>query len=109
MLPQYYMHHHEHIIIIIGIKSLFNSVIYLFQNQYDVSNLSHRGKLKRAVGQFTPHSWTQFKWGYMESFQQFFYVVLMSIFVSLFIVTPKPGSQFDARGIEGDERCDKTS
>ena len=41
-----------------------------------------RGKLKRAVGQFTPHSWENFQWGYTESLKRFLFVTAIIFFVS---------------------------
>ena len=40
-----------------------------------------RGKVKRVVGQFTPYSWTHYRWGYFGSFKRFSFVCLIVIFV----------------------------
>ncbi len=45
--------------------------------------LAHRGKMKRAVGQFTPYYWTNFQWGYTQSFTRFLFVFILAIIVSL--------------------------
>ena len=42
-----------------------------------------RGKVKRAVGQFTPYYWTSFQWGYTQSFTRFIFVFVLAIIVSL--------------------------
>jgi phosphatidylserine synthase 2 len=42
-----------------------------------------RGKLRRAVTQFTPYSWTSYRWGYTESFTRFCFVVATVIFWEL--------------------------
>lgn len=39
-----------------------------------------KGKLKRAVSQFTPHSWTHYRWGYTESFKRFCFVCIIATF-----------------------------
>lgn len=39
-----------------------------------------RGKIRRAVTQFTPYSWTPYRWGYTESFSRFCFVVVIVIF-----------------------------
>ncbi|KAK9728231.1 hypothetical protein K7432_001176 [Basidiobolus ranarum] len=37
----------------------------------------YRGKVKRTVQQFTPHSWTTFHWGATESFKNYVAVILL--------------------------------
>ncbi|XP_003385624.1 PREDICTED: phosphatidylserine synthase 2-like [Amphimedon queenslandica] len=44
---------------------------------------SLKGKIKRAVGQFTPYNWEQFSWGYTTSFTRFVFVVILTIFFLL--------------------------
>ena len=39
--------------------------------------------MKRAVGQFTPYYWTNFQWGYTQSFTRFLFVFILAIIVSL--------------------------
>ena len=41
------------------------------------------GKLRRAVTQFTPYSWTSYRWGYTQSLSRFIFVVIIVIFVSI--------------------------
>ena len=45
--------------------------------------LMSRGKLKRAVGQFTPYSWTSYQWGYSESLKRFSFVCIIVFIVSV--------------------------
>lgn len=42
-----------------------------------------KGKLKRAVGQFTPYSWTSYQWGYTDSFKRFVFVCGLIVLVSM--------------------------
>ncbi len=51
--------------------------------KYFLNVSDFRGKLKRAVGQFTPHSWDDFQWGYTDSFRNFFFVAGLTVFVSV--------------------------
>ncbi|KAJ3090084.1 hypothetical protein HK102_004705 [Quaeritorhiza haematococci] len=48
---------------------------YLAMKQYDWRSIreipTYRGKVKRALKQFTPHSWTTFKWGATRTFKSF--------------------------------------
>jgi len=39
--------------------------------------------VKRVVGQFTPYSWTHYRWGYFGSFKRFSFVCLSVVFVSV--------------------------
>ncbi|ORY00524.1 phosphatidyl serine synthase [Basidiobolus meristosporus CBS 931.73] len=39
----------------------------------------YRGKVKRTVQQFTPHSWTTFHWGATESFKNYAAVIVLMI------------------------------
>ena len=43
-----------------------------------------KGKLKRAVGQFTPYSWTTYQWGYTDSFKRFVFVCVLIVLVSIY-------------------------
>lgn len=43
---------------------------------------SFRGKVKRTVQQFTPHSWTKFEWGTTKKFKNYLAVIgLLFIFL----------------------------
>ncbi|KAI9148601.1 hypothetical protein H9P43_010082 [Blastocladiella emersonii ATCC 22665] len=44
---------------------------------------SYRAKVKRAVQQFTPHSWTKFEWGSTHSFSNYVVVMVLLFFVLL--------------------------
>ncbi|ORZ36429.1 phosphatidyl serine synthase-domain-containing protein [Catenaria anguillulae PL171] len=42
-----------------------------------------RSKMRRAVAQFTPHSWTKFEWGSTKSFKNYLAVIGLLFFVLL--------------------------
>lgn len=50
---------------------------YSFRGIKDIPTV--KGKLKRGVQQFTPHSWTKFEWGSAKSFSRF--VAIISLIV----------------------------
>lgn len=54
-----------------------------------------RGKLKRAVGQFTPYSWTVYQWGYTESFKRFSFVCVVIVIVSVLLSSIGRGWRWD--------------
>ena len=91
---------------IIGIKSLVNSVIYLFQPVRCIESFPQR--------QVEESSWSVHS-SQLDSVQvglhgELSTVLLCCAYVYLCkFIYRDSGSQFDARGIEGDERCDKTS
>ena len=43
---------------------------------------TYSGKVKRAVQQFTPYSWTKFEWQATKNFKHFITVVLIVVIVS---------------------------
>jgi phosphatidylserine synthase 2 len=46
---------------------------YHWRNFWKITTI--KGKIKRAVGQFTPYYWTRYQWGYSESFTSFLFVL----------------------------------
>ncbi|KAL7753823.1 hypothetical protein RI367_000755 [Sorochytrium milnesiophthora] len=44
---------------------------------------SYRGKMKRAVQQFTPRSWTKFSWGTTKSFRNYVAVIVLLVIILL--------------------------
>ena len=63
---------------------------YLEMKAYQWSGLwkipTLKGKLKRAVGQFTPYSWTSYQWGYSDSFKRFVFVCGLVVLVRMSFV-----------------------
>lgn len=46
---------------------------------------SYRGKLKRIVAQFGPHSWLQFDWRPFSSFERWISTLLIIISVNFYL------------------------
>ena len=46
-----------------------------------------KGKLKRAVGQFTPYSWTRYQWGYSDSLKRFVFVCGLIVMVGNYLTS----------------------
>lgn len=61
--------------IFIGMKicQFFAVKQYSFRGLNEIPSV--KGKLKRSVQQFTPHSWTSFQWGETKSFARFLAII----------------------------------
>ena len=74
----------------LGIYLGMHSLKYLQMKPYDWRGLwnipTYRGKLKRIVAQFGPHSWVQFDWRPFSSFDRWIATILIVITVSFSIV-----------------------
>lgn len=70
----------------LGIYLGMHSLKYLSMKPYDWRGLwnipTYRGKLKRIVAQFGPHSWVQFDWRPLSSFDRWVATILIVIAVS---------------------------
>lgn len=70
----------------LGIYLGMHSLKYLSMKPYDWRGLwnipTYRGKLKRIVAQFGPHSWVQFDWRPFSSFDRWLATILIVIAVS---------------------------
>ncbi|KAI6658523.1 Phosphatidylserine synthase 2-like [Oopsacas minuta] len=51
---------------------------YQWRSLYNIPTF--KGKLKRAIGQFMPYSWTSFHWGYMESLYRWLVIWCIVLF-----------------------------
>ena len=51
---------------------------YQWRSLYNIPTF--KGKLKRAMGQFMPYSWTSFHWGYMENLYRWMVIWCIIIF-----------------------------
>lgn len=70
--------------IILGMMTLkyLSMKTYEWRSLYRIPTL--KGKLKRAVGQFLPYDWTNFHWGYMDSFLRWIIIWGIIMFWNVF-------------------------
>lgn len=58
-------------------------LIYLNSKGYDWAGFAEvqgiKNKLRRALAQFTPHSWTAYRWHMLHDFRRFAYVLAVCV------------------------------